>query len=418
MDINIKDFGAVGDGKTLNTEVLQKAIDECAAAGGGRITVSGGRFMTGSISLKSNIELHLASDGVLLGSGDCADYPEHSGVKHIESSLLPRWRNACLIFADECENISVTGNGTIDCNGESFVVKREGENITGWTHSRRTDIPTPPRAVFFTGCRNVKIQDVTMINQPAGWSYWIHDCDYVTFDRVKIIADVNYPNNDGIHINCSRNVTISNSSITCGDDCIIVRANSVSLKENKVCEKVVVTNCNLTSYSAGIRIGWTNDGIIRDCAFSNLVMTDTTTGVSISLPLLKPDKNNPSTADVGRESTHIENILFSNIIMDKICARPIRISLHPDEFVRCDAIKNIYFSNIHASGPQMPFLEGREDCLLENICFSDCTFDITDGSEFPNRQTHGADYCKADSFPLVARYISNLRMNNTTFSIK
>ena len=95
-----------------------------------------------------------------------------------------------------------------------------------------------------------------MVNQPAGWSYWIHDCDYVAFDRVKIFAEVEYPNNDGIHINSSRNVTISNCDITCGDDSIIVRANNASLAENKVCEKVCVTNCNLTSYSGGIRIGW------------------------------------------------------------------------------------------------------------------------------------------------------------------
>ena len=106
-----------------------------------------------------------------------------------------------------------------------------------------------------------------MVNQPAGWSYWIHDCDFVTCDRLKINANVQYPNNDGIHINSSRNVTVSNCSIVCGDDCLVVRANNASLSENKVCERVVVTNCNLTSYASGIRIGWLNDGVIKNCAF-------------------------------------------------------------------------------------------------------------------------------------------------------
>ena len=109
-----------------------------------------------------------------------------------------------------------------------------------------------------------------MQNQPSGWSYWIHDCDYVSFNKCKIIANVQYPNNDGIHINSSRNVTVSNCDISCGDDCIIVRANNLSLAENKVCEKVTVTNCNLTSYANGIRIGWMGDGVIRNCSFSNI----------------------------------------------------------------------------------------------------------------------------------------------------
>ena len=74
MDINFKEYGGIGDGKTLNTDLFQRAIHECSNAGGGKITISGGRYMTGKIILKSNVELHLAADGVLLGSGDCKDY--------------------------------------------------------------------------------------------------------------------------------------------------------------------------------------------------------------------------------------------------------------------------------------------------------------------------------------------------------
>jgi polygalacturonase len=163
----------------------------------------------------------------------------------VDVPILPRWLSSCLIFADEAHHIAITGAGTIDCNGTHFVVPRERDH-SGWAYVR-INAPTPPRAVFFTGCHHVRVEDVTMTNQPAGWSYWIHDCDFVTFDKCHILAKVDYRNNDGIHINSSRNVNISNCNIVTGDDCIVVRANNRSLAENKICERVTVTNCNLTS---------------------------------------------------------------------------------------------------------------------------------------------------------------------------
>ena len=416
MTVNIKDFGAIGDGKTLNTKAIQSAID-FAGKTGGRVLIEDGIYMTGTILYKSNVELHIASDAVLLGSPDCDDYPEAETV-HVNSSLLPRWRNACLIFAEECENIALTGMGTIDCNGKTFVIHSQAAG-TGWKYHRDHTHPTPPRAVFFTGCKNVKVEDITMINQPAGWSYWIHDCDYVAFDRVKIDAEVEYPNNDGIHVNSSRNVTISNCSITCGDDCIIVRANNVSLKENKVCERVVVTNCNLTSYSAGIRIGWINDGTIRNCAFSNLVMTDCSCGIDFKFPYVKHDPNIPSTSDIGREATRIENLTFDNIIMDKTYTAPVNFEIDPHEDVMVDAVGNIYFSNMRVRGPQFIWIQGREQNHIQNVEFNNCSFTLTDGSEFPDKNNHGASrhFKDVDYHPLNISFADNIRFNNTSFTV-
>ena len=414
MIYDVREFGAVGDGKTLNTEAIQKTIDACAAAGGGRVLLENGVYLTGTIFLASNVDFHIAAGAVLLGSKDGKNYPNHE-TKHVTRELLPRWKSTCIIYAEECENLSLSGNGTIDCNGDDFVARIEGDFI-GWPYYRRS-ADSPARAVFLTGCRNVTVEGLTMIHQPAGWSYWIHDCDYVTCDKLKILANVEYPNNDGIHVNSSRNVTISNCSITCGDDCIIVRANNASLKENKVCERVVVTNCNLTSYSGGIRIGWIKDGVIRNCSFANLVMTDTTTGIDIHLPYFALDPNNFATADQGREATLIENLSFSNIVMDKQCGKPIKILIDQNPALPCTAIRNLHFSNIHSKGPSMPLMMGREDCPLENIWFSDCSFTATDGTEIPNRFHHGAVYdCPDGRFPLTIRYLNGLKLNNTEFS--
>lgn len=408
MIYDVRNYGAVGDGKSLNTAAIQKAIDDCASKNGGTVLLEDGTYMTGSIVLRSNVNLHIEQNAVLLGSPNCGDYPEKQNLKHVISENLPRTRNASMIFAEECENISITGMGKIDCNGTRFVREKQGE-WTGWRFER-IDAPTPPRVVFFAGCRNIKIEDITMLNQPSGWSYWIHDCDYVVFDKCKILAEVRYPNNDGIHINSSRNVTVSNCDIVTGDDCIVVRANNRSLAENKVCEKVTVTNCNLTSYSGGIRIGWISDGVIKNCTFSNLVMTDTVIGISIVLPDFS------KVPDRGREDTLIENLLFNNIVMDKIYGRPIKIYIGQTDGTRCEAIRNIYFSKVVASGLEFPYLCGRKDNKIRNIYFNDCRFECLSDEELPNFRQHGAaDWDRSHGVPIFDN-IENIVFNNTNFS--
>lgn len=410
-EFHIKDFGAIGDGVALNTVAIQNTIDTCAAAGGGRVLIGEGKYKTGSITLRTGVDLHIEQDGILFGSENCCDYPEKQGLSHVETLNLPRTRNAALIFAEECENISISGMGKIDCNGTSFVRKKE--EWRGWEYDR-IDAPTPPRAVFFTGCKNVRVEDVTMVNQPAGWSYWIHDCDYVTFDKCKIFAEVQYPNNDGIHINSSRNVTVSNCDITCGDDCIVVRANNRSLKENKVCERVAVTNCNLTSYACGIRIAWINDGTIRNCVFSNIVMTDTNTGICIQLPHVSAEHvvNIP---DRGREATLVENLSFSNIVMDGLYAPPIKIILG-NEPTMCNAVRDIYFDNIHAKGLCFPLLVGRSEKPIENVTMTNCTFLRVTDAELPDYKRHGAAEWDRSIGEEMFTHVKNIVLNNTSFT--
>ncbi len=410
MDFYIKDFGAVADGKTLNTEKIQAAIDACFEAGGGRVILSGGTFLSGTVILRQNVRLHIEADSTLLGSPRCEDYPEFP-KNHVDVPWLPRKRGGALIFAEECENIGISGMGKIDANGEHFIEPLP-EGVIFDMPYRRIDAPTPPRVVFFTGCRNISVTDITMVNQPSGWSYWIHDCDVATFDRVKIFANTEYPNNDGIHINSSRNVTISNSMISCGDDCIIVRANNISLKENKVCEKVTVTNCTLTSHSSGIRIGWINDGIIRNCTFSNLVMTETTMGIALKLPI----KVETST-DFGREDTILENLIFSNIIMDRIFCFPITIDTPPNDFTRVGAIRNIYFDNIHARGMELPFLRGRAEAPLENIYFTNCSFHKLKPEEYDEYKEKGyVSHYERDPHSFSVSYVKNFVCNNTSIT--
>ena len=375
-DFDPRDYGAKGDGTTMDTAALQRTIDACAQNGGGRVVLASGRFLTGTLILKSGVELHLNVTGTLLGSPNCADYPERTDVKHVTSENLPRNRNACLIYAEEAHDIALSGRGTIDCSGAAFVRRRQPDE-PGWAPFIR--IPgylTPPRVVFFAGCRDVLVTDVKVVNQPSGWGYWIHDCDGVIFDRVRIDSDLRFPNNDGIHVNCSRDVSISNCRISCCDDAIVVRANSRSLAENRACERVTVANCSLRSYCACIRIGYLNDGIIRNCTFSNLAMYGSRAGIRLQLPKYREEKS-----DRGREATLVENMCFSNISMEDV-ERAFDVNIDPGEKTLCAGVRDLHFVNVHVKGGKSPQFLGRKENPLERFTFTACTFDTDEPATF------------------------------------
>lgn len=411
MDFYIQDFGAVGDAKTLNTDALQAAIN-AAGKEGGRVIVANGTFKIGSISLKSNVELHIASDGVLLGSENPADYRDFKELTHINWKMAPRCSNSCLILIHACQNVSITGRGTIDCNGQHFVVPDPTNRVCSF---KRIDGFTPPRVVLCTGSQGITFQDVSMINQPAGWSYWIHDCDRVIVKNLTIRASVEYPNNDGVHINCSRDVTVSGCDIYCGDDCLVVRANSATLQENKPCERISFSDCKLTSYSAGIRIGWVNDGTIRDVTATGLTMTDCSVGISLYIP---PIVRSERITDVGREATKVENILFKNLSIES-AGYPVFIQLADRPEVMIDRIQNLEFSDMTIRSPQLPYIKGKPGTAVENVRFIRCSFTRTDDAWCQKRPCTGYLMTPNQSYaplPMTFQHTKNVQFIETSFS--
>ena len=433
LNCDIRAYGAVGDGTTFDTAAVQAAIDDCSAHGGGRVTLEGGRFLCGRIDLKSGVELRIERDAVLLGSTNGLDFPEID-TDFWRLEYAPRFNRRCFIYAEGCEDIAITGRGAIDCQGEAYIEplpadkardglwpyarKRfpenfEDEGSRGLTPAqRRLCSLSPARVAFFIGCRNVLVEDVTMRNQPAGWSYWVCGCENVHFHRAQILASVQYPNNDGIHINCSRNVTVSDCNISCGDDGVVVRAYSAPLGRPTPCEKITVTNCNITSHSGGVRVGWYNDGVIRDCAFSNLTITDSTVGVDIRLPDT-PEGGRGS--DEGIEDTLIENLSFSNILIDRNYYEPVFIRICDRN--RCAGIRNIYFTGIHSFSVHMPALIGRENCPIKNVCFTNCHFTQIDRASIAGQED--GPYCQGREFSLSPcfRRVDNLVMQDTAFTV-
>ena len=442
LNCYVKDYGAKGDGVTLDTAAIQAAIDDCTAHGGGQVILEGGKFLCGRITLKDGVDLHLERDAMLLASTNYLDFPEiESTVWRTEYAV--RFNRRCFIYAEACRDIAITGRGVIDCQGHAYVTPMTEEQIANRPHMSYwqtpaplpddfvpLDIPVnmvgtyphnvdprktslaPARVVFFVECQNILVEDVTMQNQYGGWSYWICKCKNVHFDRADIRAAVDVPNNDGIHINCCTDVTISNCNITSGDDCVVIRALSTPLHEPAVCEKICVTNCNMTSHTNGVRIGYIDDGVMRNMTFSNLNITESVTGICMRLP----GNTAPlRMSDQGIEATLIENLSFSNITIDRGYMYPVRVEIAENN--KCTGIRNIYFSGIHAFTCRMPMVKGRADCHAQNIHFTDCHFTQIRYEDIP---TKFAKRMAAQNFPLTApefKMVDNLVMNNTFFNL-
>ena len=384
-EIDLLQSGGVADGKTDNAQAIQAAINECFTCGGGKVVLKNGTFLSSPFRLKSNVEFYIDETAVLLASPRFEDYREWS-VKSADG-FLP-WNNSrCFILADCEKNVSITGKGKIDCNGDKFIIKKF-EHKRGWAYDYM-DLHEQniPREIFITGCENVKIEGVTLVSAAACWSYWINDCKNVVVDNCKIFNDVQTPNSDGFHFNCCNGVTVQNCEIVCGDDCIVVRANS-SVFNNPVavkpCENVLVENCKLTSYSAAIRIGWICDGTVKNCSFKNIEITDSSVGVAM---VNDYHDENDRTSDQGKEYSFNENLFFENIVMRKVYGRPILYQI--EEKSHHKETKNIVFKNVTASGLEYPYLRGTKNIVSEFI-FENCRFSLTSDDEQPNYELHGA----------------------------
>lgn len=381
-DFDVRAFGATGDGETLDTRSLQRAIDVCSAYGGGRVVLEKGRYLTGTLTLKSGVDLHVDVSATLLGSTNCADYVESPDIRHVDPTRVARGRATCLVYADEATNIAVSGRGTIDCNGQAFV--RPRPVLDAWTAARCRNeripgLPTPPRVFFFAGCRNAQVTDITVVNQPSGWCFWVNDCDVVLFDRVRIFGGMQSPNNDGIHINCCRDVLVSNCIIETQDDAVVVRADYGMLKGPRDCERVAFVNCSLMSHCACIRLSFLNDGAIRSCSFSNILMHDSQMGLNLELC---PKKGAPPTGTLGRESL-VEDILFSNIDMQRVLT-PLRCITGNRPEVNCRSIRDIRFSECHSRGGKRLVFSGGEGNPFERFVFTNCTFPTEEPVAFVN----------------------------------
>lgn len=244
-EMNIIELKAKGDGKTDNTKIIQSAIDKCAVKKG-KVIIPAGTYLIQSLFLKSDVHLHLEQGATLIGTTDLQTYHKaFEGVQHAPA----------LIYAENVENVTISGEGTINGRGEHTNFQLGDDSKGG---------PQRPRLIYFVNCKNVTVKDVTLRNS----AYWVQDfqgCDGVYIKGVKIFSQCNW-NNDGLDID-SRNVVVSDCYIDSGDDALCFKSHRA-----EVCENITVTNCVLRSNCNAVKFGTATLGGFRNISISNCVI--------------------------------------------------------------------------------------------------------------------------------------------------
>ena len=353
MPLSVKECGAAGDGVTLDTKAIQAAIDSVAAQGGGVVEVPAGVYLTGSIWLRDNINLHLNPGAVIKGSPDLKDYCDENCCSQNEAEIKggDYISGGHLIMGVGVRNVSITGPGCIDGNSDAFMLDENGNR---W--SKKSKIPgRPGQMIWFVDSQDIKIKDVEIADSPY-WSLFILNCDRVWIDGCYVHTrrkDYHTFNGDGIDIDRCRYVTISNCRVDTSDDCITLRASQAhKLTNPQDCEWVTVTNCNLSSSCNAIRLG-VGEGNIHDAVFSNLTISDTNQAFNIVGAYVR-----------GNRGTDIYGIRFTNI------------RVQANEFVRIHHMyspqaifKDIVFDGISGTAPRVSRLWAKQAAPFTNIVF-------------------------------------------------
>jgi len=375
--LDVTAYGAKPDGATDNTAAIQKAIDDCSAAGGGRVLVPGGGvYKTYTLNLKNGVDLHLERGATLKGGEDPLKYPlfAPTDVWHVERS--PRFNRRAMFYTCGQTNVAITGSGTIDGNAEAYHHRVDGV----WQRISHTNITG--RCVFFAGCRDVRFDDV-LVYHPCGWSTWFLDCDRVQVKGVRVECHREFPNGDGLHFGGCRDVTVSDCLIDAQDDALIVRTHQEQMRAVRPCERMTFANCVLRSNQSAIRIGWTGDGPLRDITFDNIVCSYSRLGVQFFLPRLleapatcvDPPRGHglPVPPPDTLAPFSVENMRFSNMSINSFGA-PFYVDIGRTENVAF--LRDISFSHCRFTSQQPPIVNCRTEDGVRDWRFSDVTFDI------------------------------------------
>jgi hypothetical protein len=369
---DIRDFGAKGDGATINTKAIQSAIDACTADGGGSVLVPGGDFRTGTLQLKNNVTLSLAATGRILGSTNRADYLNRNEME--DRGLGPGNGNIVLLFAANATNVTIEGRGTIDGDGAVYYTGR-GDGMG--PRAPGTPVPTNapnvdrPHLIVFTHCQDVLMRDV-FLTRSAYHCVRILNCEHVHFTGVTIFNRVNL-NNDGFHFNDCQYVNIDNCNIKCQDDaCALFGSNQYFTIANSSFSTrwsvfrfgggspnhIAVANCLIyETYGCPIKFG---GGNCSNITFDNLIMRDVTGPISITQGGGFGRRGGSNTNQTARG---IRNISFSNIEASVVqepqqqADMPFKPTSRDGEKFSCitvnavggGVIENVTFNNVHVT---------------------------------------------------------------------
>ena len=303
-EFNVRDFGAAGDGSTLDTAAVQRAID-AAAAVGGRVIVPGGRsYLVGTLELKGGIDFHLADDAVLRASTRPEDYTGGAAVlaavrgrRNRVAGLEPdpAERAANLLTAHEAHGLSISGTGRIDGRFREFIANYD-EKDEWWRPG-----PFRPNLAVLFGCRDLEVRDLTF-HDAAIRSLHLVGCEHVLVDGVKIRSQLDMPNTDGIDPDHCRDVEIRNCDVVCGDDAITVKASRAFASWGES-SNIRVHDCVIETQDAGLKIGTDTACPVHHVRFERCTIRGSSRGLCIQL----------------RDEADVHDILFRDITFKARC---------------------------------------------------------------------------------------------------
>ncbi|WP_037289139.1 glycoside hydrolase family 28 protein [Saccharibacillus sacchari] len=393
---NVTDYGALPNTEQSSTSGIQAAIDAASLAGGGTVFVPPGIYLTGSVSLRSHIELRLSPGSVLKFSTDPAEYPI------VES----RWEGAnrqvyasCLYGAD-LENVSVTGNGTLDGCGQAWWDRHRGA-------SEELRYPRP-KLIGLDRCRRVTLRDLHLVNSPS-WTVNPMRCQDVTIDNLSILNPADSPNTDGINPESCSGVRIVNCHIDVGDDCIAIKSGTEDAEERIPCENISIADCTMLHGHGAVVLGSEMSGDIRNVVIQNCVFKETERGIRFK-------------SRRGRGGI-VEDIRVSNIVMENVIC-PFILNLYyfcgprgQDRYVwdknpypvtkETPIFRRIHFAHITARQVHAAagFLYGLAEMPISEVTFDDIEISMAEDA------TPGLPAMMADLEPMRARgfYLGNVR---------
>ena len=423
-DYNVRDYGAKGDGKTLDHHAINAAIDSCVAHGGGRVVVPAGTYLCGSIRMKSHVELHLSAGAKILAAP-----AKMKAYDEAESWEGPAYQDGghtyfknSLIYAIGQEDVSITGRGMIDGRGLTKKDTEKGGVLNGG------NIGTGDKAIAFKLCRNILIRDVT-IYRGGHFAIILTGCELGTVDNVTIDT-----NRDGFDIDCCKYLSISNCKINTPRDDALVLKSSYALKKPVITEHIAITNCVITGYKLGSLldgsyipepVSWVCGrfklGTESNGGYKNISLSNCTFMYSSGLAFEEVDQG------------IMENVTVSNITMNHVHHYPIYITTGcrnrgPKERTTVSTGRDIMISNMVANDVDSLagiIVTGMPGEPLRNITLSNIQLQFRGGgrAELAKREyrEQGKNYPEAKfaketpAYGLFARHVDGLEVNNVTF---
>jgi polygalacturonase len=349
---NITDFGAVPDGKTLNTDAIAKAIKACTADGGGSVIVPAGTFLTGPFSLASVLDFHLEKGALLRFTDDEKAFPLH------------KQRYQDCIVAENCHDLAITGEGTIDGQGQkwwaAFLKVKNTPEMKNAKHR--------PDLITLAHCSTVRVQGITLSNSPM-FHLVPKECRDVTIDGVHFSAPANSPNTDALDPS-GWNYLITNCVFDTGDDCIAVKATGLAEPGHVSCEDFNINHCTFLR-GHGMSIGGQTEGGLRHLKVSDCTFDGTEAGIRMK-------------AGRGYGGV-VEDVEYDNLKMNNVKAAIVITSFYPEKIKdpandppqelnettpiwRHIRINNVTATNCASAGMILGLAEAPvEDVVLTNV---------------------------------------------------